>query len=261
MLRNVFLLAGSAALLVAGTASAALIDDFESYADQAAFEAAWPRIYSGSTMSLLQGFGYDPGGTDPLPQSVHGVAGANSTTRNYRNLDSFTAYQGTDTNPVKFEFWLFDQDPSLPGGTGPRNFNEVRAYTGDGYGQGSLQGIIAMGLYNSPAPVSNLHARVYWGGLSAWYALNSPRKAGWTKMTALVKSTQVEFYVDDVLDTTVTFTDPAKNYVMDCAVLGSGLTSVGYDVAFDNFEVSVIPEPATLVLLAAGGILLRRRRA
>ncbi len=246
-------------------AQAILADNFNSYMDQAAFTAAWrPWSANGSSMTLTSGGGLNGSG------AVQGAAAANNQMRNARNLESFSDYVGTETAPVKFEFWLFDSDPTSTAGVGARNFNELRAYAGDGvpaYGTGSLQGIIAMGLYNSPVSSRNFHARIYYGGVNAWFNLNTPRSAGWHKMTSLIGDSSIKFYIDDAFDSSVALADAAKVYTFDGVVLGSGLTSAGYSVPFDDLSVSKIepvlaqtPEPMTVIMLGTGAIILRQRR-
>jgi len=242
------------------TLSAALVDNFDSYASQAAFEAAW-RPWSSNNSSMTLGTTSHSGSN-----GVRGAATSNYQNRNARNLDSFSMYKGTDLSPVTFEFWLYDSNSALPAlPAGARNFNEIRAFTGDGYpsyasASSMTQGIIAMGLYNTPVSDDNYHVRVYYGGVNAWYSMNTVRTNGWHKLTAKIGGTSVKFYVDDQLDTTVAFTDLNKVYTFDSVVLGSGLTSGGYDVAFDDLSVAKTPEPATLVMLALGGLILRRRQ-
>lgn len=249
-------------------ASAAWSENFDSYGSQAAFLAAWPCWNTDNTsMALVQGFDHTTGTTNSVAGT--GINNTGKSVRNYQNLDSFTAYQGTDANPIKFEFYLYDMDASINPGSplypgALRNFCEVRAYDGDGLipggGNGGLQGLIAMGLY-SPTNAYNYVARVGF----TWINTGIARTSGWHKMTAILKSTTADILVDDV---------PAPNatgvawggYALDGVILGSGLTSwvsgntnQAYDVAFDDFTVT--PEPTTVLLLAAGGLLLRRRRA
>lgn len=248
-------------LILASTVAAggALVENFDTYISQADFQSVWkPWSVDGSSLQLTTA-----GRNDTL--SVQGVAVANYQSRNARNLDSFTDYLGTDDTPVKFEFWMYDQNPKASNAGMARNFSELRAYAGDGvpnYGGSGIQGVIAMGLYNAPVSAANFHARVYYGGVNSWYNLNTPRTAGWHKLTSLIGSSYVQFYVDDVLDTTVPI-NPGKIYAFDGVVLGSGLTSGGYDTVFDDLSVSVgvsvVPEPLPVLLLAAGAVLLRRR--
>jgi hypothetical protein len=245
-------------------ASASLVDNFE-YTTQAQFQAAWtPYSADGSSMTLVPGQGHNS------TTGYNGVATTNYVSRNARNLDSFTDYKGTDTAPVKFEYWLYDSDPTSQAGVGARNFNELRAYNTNGfpaYAQSSncLQGTIAMGLYNSPVSSRNFHARVYYGGVNAWFNLNTPRTAGWHKLTALIGDASVKFMVDNVLDTTVALTNSSKVFAFDSVVLGSGLTSAGYNATFDDLSVAkqslaAVPEPVTMILLAMGGLFMRRRK-
>ncbi len=270
MKRGTVLVFGLAAVFAcAGSASAAwssFFDDFESYANQAAFQAAWPAWSSnGSSMGLLQTFGYSGN------QSVDGVAPGNNQVRNKRDFSSDLNQRApSNALPATWSFWLYDDDPTMPlppsypSATYARNFCELRAYVGDGipaYGTGTLQGLVAMGLYNTPVSDDNYHIRVYYGGVSAWYDTGKVRLQGWHKMNMIISGSQVKFWVDndDANPFVVNFTDTSKVYAFDGIILGSGLTTGGYDVAFD--DMYFMPEPATLVMLAAGGVLLRRRRS
>jgi hypothetical protein len=257
--KPLFILALAGCLTASRYGYATLIESFDSYADQAAFEATWqPWSANGSSMTFARGIGRNGGG------GVHGVAPVNYRNRNARNLDDLSAYRGTDASPVRFEFWLYDADPNAPTPpNGARNFNELRAYVENGipaYGTGGLQGLIAMGLYNTPVSDDHFHARVYYGGVNAWYSLNTPRTPGWHKLTSLIGETTIRFLVDDQLDTTVPLIDSTRLFAFDGVVLGSGLTSGGYDVTFDDLVVQKTPEPVTILLLAIGGMFLRRLR-
>jgi MYXO-CTERM domain-containing protein len=250
----------------AGFAQAAMnsmFDDFESYADQAAFQAAWPSWASnGSSMSLLQGFG--AGGSN---QSVDGVAPGNNQTWNYKQLNSLTDYDGTDENPVVFEFDMYDDNPAAGG---VRNFISLRAYqAADGSNPGmptvysqqgvapyNIKAILAAGLYNgAPCTTDKYAARV---GLT-WLNTGVVRTQGWHHFKLVSKTASADVYVDGVLtNANVAYASGAAYSGM---LLGSGLTSAGYDAVFDNVSVSVSPEPVTLALLGMGALVLRRRRA
>lgn len=249
----------AAVLVIGGSAFGSLIENFDGYADQGAFQVAW-RPYTANGSSMV----YDPGAGRNGGGGVHGYGTVNYQMRNARDLDSFTAYYGTDANPVKFEYWLYDTNPGAPAApNGARNFNEIRAYSESGipaYGTGGLQGLIAMGLYNNPVSDDNYHARVYFGGVNAWYNLNTPRTTGWHKLTSYIGDSTIKFYVDGTLDTTVALLDKTRLFAFDGVVIGSGLTSGNYDASFDDLSVQMVPEPVTLILLAAGGLFLRRSR-
>ncbi|HOW17407.1 MAG TPA: PEP-CTERM sorting domain-containing protein [Phycisphaerae bacterium] len=281
-MRNVSYLLGLVALLACASGASAAAnswgDNFDSYADQAAFQAAWPTwSTNGTSMQLIQGFGQSDS------QCISGVAPANNQGWNYHNLNSFTDYKPAPGAVVSWQVSFYDTDPTLPLSPNPgRNFFHMRAY-GDANGPGmpvnytdpapakGLQGLVALGLYESastqygggPGGRGHYAYRLYYGGLNSWYATAALRTQGWhtMRMDLDADAMQARIWVDGVLDATVPLTDSAKLYAFDGIVAGSGLTSAGYDVAFDDVAVSVTPEPATLLMLAAGGLLLRRRRA
>lgn len=242
------LVALSVVLAFAAMASADLFDDFDSYADQAAFEAAWPPQYAGSSLDLDQTFGYSD------DQSVHGVCTTNYTKKNYRNLGA--EYEGTDEQPLIFEFMMnFDESQS----TAPynaRNYISIYGYSGAGFNDGDLEATVAIGLYNSGS-ASVYQSRVLYGGLG-WFDTTATRTANvWTKMTAKIMTDSVEIYVNDVLAGS---SSRSPGFTYDSVVMGSGLTSADVDAWYDDVAVYNIPEPGTLVLLALGGLALIRRR-
>lgn len=276
-MRKVPFLLGLIALLACASGASAAAnswgDNFDSYADQAAFQAAWPVWSTNSTsMNLVQGFGQSG------DQSISGVAGGNNQVWNYRNLNSFTDYKPAAGAEVSWQVSFYDTDTTLPASPNPgRNIFHMRAYVQDGMppsylGTGySLQGLVSMGLYESAGTQYGGGAggrghyayRLYYGGVNSWYATAALRTPGWhtMKMSLNADTMQAKVWVDDVLNATVPLTNAAALYAFDGMVAGSGLTSAGYDVAFDDVAVSVTPEPATLLMLAAGGLFLRRRRA
>ncbi len=237
-----------AALGLAPFASADVIwsDDFGSYADQAAMDAVYTQIYPAAPALLDQTRGYDD------LQSVHfGKPTANSQVRMYKNLGLEAV--GTDDMPLKFEFQV-DID-ALAWNT--RQYIELRGYAGAGYGDGALEELLALGFTSSGIDTNKYNGRVLLGPEAGWFSFQTDKITDWTKMTALIKTDTIEYYINDQLDT---IKQRAPGYTFDCVVIGSGLSSAGADVWFDNLVIEVVPEPATLALLMLGGLALIRRR-
>lgn len=279
-----YLLGLTAVLAGASVAMGAFtgFDDFDSYADQAAFQATWKPLFNdNSSMALIQA--QDIGYSDS--QCIAGAAPGNYKMRNYQYVDNFTKYKARAGAPMEFSVMA-----QVVGGTdgldniAARNFIEVRGYdemaglggfvnpppypagTAPNFGVATNLRMIALGTYNTPNSITGVgwYARVIGPGASAWVELNTARPAidptfeTWTKLTAKVYTDKVEIYVNNVLDKTVTLTGPMAP--MGAVILGSGLTSgtTNVDVMFD--DVTMTPEPVTMLMLAAGGLFLRRRR-
>ncbi len=215
-------------------------DDFDSYADQAAFDAVYTQIYPETPLVLDQTVGYSDG------QSVNPTGPNESSTRRaYVNLGG--EFAGSDANPLVFEFMVQMSDAIDWWG---REYIEIRGYEGAGYGDGDLQELIALGATSSGVNTSKYNARILSG--ENWVDLQSDRSTEWVKLGAMLKTDTIELYVNDVLEYTGA---RAAGVTIDSVVIGSGLSS-RVDFHFDDLNIT--PEPASLVLLALG-MLIRRR--
>lgn len=252
-MRKTILLVAAAGFLCAGSAQATVIwqDDYESYADTAALSGPYTQIHT-SPLPLDTAKGY------LSSQSIKAGPNANSEQRMYIDLPG-GSIAGTDAMPIKFEF-MVDIEEVL---WHTREYIELRSYADGAYGQGGLQDIIAMGFTSSGVDTAVANYRILSGPDAGWHNYTSTEAtrsamaaADWTKLTALIKTDTIEFYVNDVLDTTKARN---PNWQYDSLVLASGL-STAVPVWFDNVSVEVIPEPASLMLLGLGGLFLARRR-
>lgn len=239
------LLAFGVVLAFASTASASFFDDFDSYADQAAFETVWIPTPPGQVLDQAKGWS-DLQSVTNKPDPV----GTNT-----RALGQ--EYPGTDAFPIEFSV-MTDVDV-LHWWT--RSWVTLNAYDDEG----GLQAIVALG-FTSGQGQTKYHGRMYGGG-DGWFDIDDlsgdpqlDRTTEWTKLIALIKTDTVEYYVD-----AQPLGDPKLGYIsprtpgitFDTVTIGTSYSSQE-QVWFD--DVFVIPEPSALALLVLGGLALIRRR-
>ncbi len=157
-------------------------------------------------------------------------------------------------------FWMYDNS-----GAQTRWFGEVRSYSGAGYNNGSLVQLFAIGRYSVGFGTGNTgtlasevvdttkyQARVVAGANTGWFNLNTVRSAGWHKfeIERAADGTTIHFYVDGVLDRTIT---AATYSPWDCAVMGSvgsGTETVA-NAWFDDIKLEYFNAP-TITTQPAG---------
>lgn len=239
--------------LAASQAPAATIlsDTFETYADQAALDAAWPASTAGqaATFSTVQAF-----------SPTHSLSAGTLAQRSERVIAETTH---SAANPITFSFRFYDNNATA----GSREYGDLVDGAGTGNGQ-----LIEMGLNNNVATTSYMARVVGFDGgqgVGAFFKLDGTgvptRSVAFHELKAILTPSGVSFFVDGVASKTIDWSGDAaaKARSYDKVRLGSNLTSV--QVAyFDNVLVSTdpVPEPATLSLLAltALPLLARRRR-
>lgn len=231
------------------SAQVLLQDSFDSYADQAAFQAVWTPI------------GATPSGTLTSSQSVSAPNSINFATVAQRNERTFTESGLPATgNVVRFSFDYFDSNAGLAPYRQYANLQDSTAASGAGQ-------LISMGLNNnltSAAEGGNFYmARILGFNSNAYFKLNDNpallRSTGWHNLAVEISDLNYSFFVDGMLAETVPNTFTLRSY--DVVRLGSGLSSTA-EAFFDNVSVQAIPEPGTWALasVAAVGFLVLRRR-
>ncbi|MDW8309814.1 MAG: hypothetical protein RMK20_10620, partial [Verrucomicrobiales bacterium] len=218
-----------------------LFDNFDSYANQAAFDAVWATSATPMTLVNTQSWS--------SPNSIYQGTGAQQS--------RLAIGYDIPVSMLDFKFRFYD-----PAGAGSlaRTYGMVYAYAGGVWG-GTLQQIVAIGKWNAIADAGDptYHARVAFGSLN-WFKLDDPlaprRSVGWHEarvVGSLISPTtaQYEFYIDGILSKTVTSTVTSPfNWI----VMGSNLTST-HGMWYDDVQI-VIPEPSVAALGLMGGVAL-----
>jgi len=242
-----------------------LNDNFDGYANQAAFLAAWPVV------------GTLPSGVLTNSQSITapnsifnvGTAVAAEAMRNQRSFAE-SGNPNSLLNVIRFSFDFYDSNDGV---------SPYRSHVNlqDGTAPGSYGQLIAMGLNNNQTSVANggnyYMARILGytptdtgGTAGSFFKLNDVlaplRSTGWHNLAVEITDLNFTFFVDGVLSKTVSQAGTLRSY--DHLRLGSGLSNAGNESYFDNVIVSVnpVPEPSTiaLALLGGAGFLFLRRR-
>lgn len=263
-----------AALFLLGTeltsarAATIISDDFESYTSQANFQATWIPAGASGTWTTAQ--------SKSPTHSIDNVAAA--TERNDRTFSASTATDivATDAQPLVWSYEFYDDPVNLPpaGNTLGRDYGQLH---GRRPSDGALTQLLSMGLWNANIPKASNGAtsttaelRQYYAARTAfapggnWILLDTAptRSAGWHELKAVIGSTQIEYFVDGVSALVQNYI-PVANPIVGWyqARIGSGLSSSA-KVAYDDYRVAVIPEPATFILagLSLLGIVFAGRR-
>jgi len=243
-------------------------DNFDGYADQAAFNAVWNVGAVGGGLTLSTGQAFSPSQSVQQP----GIATA------YMSAHDITPVSGSNGRPLVWSFEFFDSTQAA----NLRQFASIRDNAP------ALAQLVAIGAYNDTTATKDPHTglsvtaadlntyyacRVAFAPGANWFILNGPgaptRSTGWHELEAVFKDTTVDLYVDGVnalSDVTMSYASVAGAITFDRVTVGSGVSSANGAGYYDNVMVQVIPEPSTVGLSLVGCLSLlvgisRRRMA
>ena len=275
----------SFSLLAAGLISSAqastiyLNDNFDGYADQAAFQAAWPAIAAGTPASAE----LSTAQSVSIPNSVR-VPGTTVTGQS-RNRRSFADTDALFVGNEKL-VWSFDFYDSSPTTSPARNYSNLQDTTAPG----STNQLIAMGFNNNQSNTNSggayYMARILGYspaaadpdggpgetgtlGSGAFFKLNDfgagLRSLGWHNLKVEIDTddgiaTDYSFFVDGVLAEKVSNVGTVLRQY-DNIVLGSGLSNASTEAFFDNMQLSTVPEPTSLLLAGVLGMAMSCARS
>ncbi len=162
---------------------------------------------------------------------------------------------GTEVSGPSLATWYIYDD------TQTRISGEVRGYTGDGYGVGSLEGLYAAGKYTAttlpgdPWDSTKYQGRFYVPASNAWFNLNAlgapNRSPGWHRfdIQRSADGTTVNFYVDAILGRSFA---GLTDFSWDCVLIGLGAGTTAGDSWVDGVSVSreTMTEPMVALIKA-----------
>lgn len=237
-------------------AASVLFDNFDSYANNADFNAAW-------TINAASGLSLDTVDFVSFPNSA-----VNPT---YTNAASSREQMApVDALLLNFSFRFYDYT-----GVNSRDYAQLYSRAGNSWTD-PVNNILRIGKYNSIA-TSKYYGYIFLSSgvtpgdgasalASGWFALGgaADRSVGWHEAQIIGEADPANagkalylFYIDGVLGGSLA-NATAPNY--NWAVLGSGLTTAS-PIAFDDVSVAAIPEPSAFVLSLLGmAALVYRRR-
>jgi hypothetical protein len=240
------------ALVHSSNGAVFLNEHFDSYADQTAFQTAWP--ISGTASTVLN--------NEQAVSASQSVKGLTTATRNALSIGEVGFLNGS-ADTVIFRFNFYD---SNAGAAAYRQYAELN----DGSAPASAGQLFAMGLNNNIAS-TNYMARILGGdggtGVSAFFKLDDVgapgRTTGWHTLEADITDNDVKYFIDGILSKTVN-TSALTDRSLDTVRVGSNLTAgqVAYfDDVYVERVVAVVPEPSAcaLMVLGLGALVVRRR--
>ncbi len=201
---------------------------------------------------------FEAGNLNNWAVTTPGTALTSATTQNHTSGGTRAAYSNNSTNKMyhnlgaevgghaKATFWIYDS-------TQTRDFCEVRAYSGAGYPNGSLDQLFAIGVYNTVTmtgetfDVTKYQGRVVTGSSNGWFNLSgsgAPARAdGWHKfeIERLSDGTTIKFYADSILVRTVPGATAANWDSITIGSVASGTTAG--DSWFDDVKVEYFDRP------------------
>jgi hypothetical protein len=248
----------SAVLTQNASAQVLVNDNFDSYADQAAFLTAWPVVSPQPSGILVSTQSVS------FANSVNNVATALAADAQ-RNQRSFTeSGLPSAISSITFSFDFYDSNAAA---SPYRQFSNLQ----DGTAPASFGQLVAMGLNNNQASTANggnfYMARILGftpsdtgGSSGSFFKLNEAgaplRTTGWHNLAVTINDVDFRFFVDGILSETVAQTGALSLRSYDVVRLGSGLSNAGNEAFYDNVRVEVIPvpEPSAMALGLLGGV-------
>lgn len=259
-------------------------DDFDSYANQAAFQAAWPVVGTQPTGTLSTEQSVSPTNSVRIEAPVAG-----STPAAQRNTRSFPETGTALASPTGQLVWSFDFYDSNGAASPYRQHANLQDAAG-----GATNQLISMGLNNNQT-VANSGGNYYMARILGYSPANGPdqgglgpdhsgipaltsqyfklndfgvglRSTGWHNLKVVISSddgvaTDYAFYVDGQLAETVLNVGGAGTLrSFDNIRIGAGVSST--EIAFYDNMIITVPEPATFALvgLSLFGLAFARRR-
>lgn len=240
--------AASAATRPATTTAAdapALVDDFESYADQAAFDAVW-RSDGSPVCRFETTYGRNSSKSVRLEDAENGSGTSN---RYYRDLPK--PLTPTDDAPVIFSFDLYlSPDGADTHWKEAWQTADLRGFEGGQYGEGAVTGVVSLGTAEvsaEPWSADYFQGRLFDPANAAavasvtvqYHTLNetpdAPQRAfGWHRLSARIGAHKTTYYVDGKLARTI---DAGLEKPLTSVVIGSDVSSGKNVMWLDNIEV------------------------
>jgi hypothetical protein len=169
---------------------------------------------------------------------------------------------GATSDSIHVEAWLFE-DYNNPGTNPAQPVTNMLSVYGDAANPGAFSDYIQLGVVAFyPSGSAGYGFRTAYNDAHGLGIINTgvSRKAGWTKLSFDVDSVasggQVRFYIDD--------NPVGTSHRSDSGVNERWVRLGNNSKSYENFwydDVKVVPEPASLCLLALGGLAVLRRRS